>query len=79
MTATRQTATQIFGLCAAHEWRAHLPDLGATGWPLLSRLAGGLTTWAQRGAPEAPAAGAPEAPAAGPAGAARRRPRAKST
>jgi hypothetical protein len=64
-------ATQIFSLCAAHEWRAHLPDLGATAWPLLSRLAGGVTAWAQRGAPDAPAAG--------PAGVARRRPRAKST
>ena len=65
-------ATQIFALCAAHEWRAHLPDLGATAWPLLSRLAGGVSAWAERGGAAAPAAGSGVA-APGP-----RRPRAKS-
>ena len=74
MTATRQMATQMFALCAAHEWRAHLPDLGATALPLLSRLAGGVTAWTKRGGPASPPGGA----ASGGAVPGPRRPRAKS-
>ena len=70
--AARQMAAQIFALCEAHEWRAHLPDLGATDLPLLSRLAGGVTAWAKRGAPASQSAGSGSAASSKP------RPRAKS-
>jgi len=41
-------ASHLLALFEAHEWRAHLPGLGATKLlPLLSRPAGGVNAWAK--------------------------------
>ena len=56
MSLVKLMSSQMFAMFEQHEWRAHLPDLGATKQlPLLSRLAGGVNAWA-KAEPSAPTA-----------------------
>ena len=78
VTAALQMASQMFALCKAHEWRAHLPDLGVSDLPLLSRLVGDVSAWTKPGAPASQPATSRSAVSSSSRPEGQRRPRAKS-